>query len=228
MFVSCWSVKGGSGTTVVAVALALVQARSAPHGVLMVDLAGDVPAVLGMPEPTGPGVAEWLAAGPDVPPDGWARLEQAASQEVSVVPRGSGPLASLERAETLAGILAADHRPVVVDCGVLAGPDRGGGGPGGSGEVERLLAAQATHSLLVTRPCYLALRRAVAAPLHPSGILFVNEPGRSLDRRDVGSIVGAPVLAEVMHDPGVARAVDAGLLAGRLPRGLVRALRDVA
>ena len=53
VLVTCWSVKGGSGTTVVAAALALSLARR-DEGALLVDLAGDVPAALGCPEPTLP------------------------------------------------------------------------------------------------------------------------------------------------------------------------------
>ena len=59
---TCWSVRGGSGTTVVAAGVALVRAKrhhQAPP-VLLVDLGGDAPAVLGMPEPAAPGVADWL------------------------------------------------------------------------------------------------------------------------------------------------------------------------
>src|SRR4051794_33057920 len=70
VFVSCWSVKGGSGTTVVASSLALLLATRSPAGSVLVDLAGDVPAVLGIPEPDGPGVSDWLAAGDSVPADG--------------------------------------------------------------------------------------------------------------------------------------------------------------
>ena len=75
MLVACWSVKGGSGATVVSVALASMLAESAPGGALVVDLAGDVPAVLGVPEPEGPGVRGWLAAGSTVPADALPRLE---------------------------------------------------------------------------------------------------------------------------------------------------------
>ena len=80
----------------------------------------------------------------------------------------------------------------------------------------------------MTRACYLALRRAADPPLRPSGVVLVTEPGRALDRTDVEQVVGAPVRAEVAVDPAVARAVDAGLLASRLPRGLERALRRAA
>jgi hypothetical protein len=107
---------------------------------------------------------------------------------------------------------------VIVDCGVLDGRE----------PARSVVAARSTHSLLVTRACYLALRRAADPPLRPSGVVLITEPGRALDRDDVEKVVGAPVRAEVPLDPAVARAVDAGLLASRLPRGLERALRRAA
>jgi hypothetical protein len=223
MFVSCWSVKGGVGTTVVATSLALVLASRSPAGSVLVDLGGDVPAVLGIADGDGPGVSDWLAAGDSVPTDGWARLEIPTSAGVAVVPVGRGDLASTERAEVLAGILAADRRPVVVDCGLIAT------GTARDETAATVLASLATRSLLVTRACYLALRRAGASPLRPSDVVLVREAGRALGVSDVEAIVGADVVAEVPVDPSVARAVDAGLLgSGRLPRGLVRALRDAA
>ena len=58
----CWSAKGGSGTTVVAATLALAS----PTDSLLIDLDGELPAVLGLPEPAGQGIADWLAC--DAPP----------------------------------------------------------------------------------------------------------------------------------------------------------------
>lgn len=216
MFVSCWSAKGGSGTTVVAVSLALVLARHRPDGVLFVDTRGDAPAVLGVPEPDGPGLADWLAAGSEVPADGLARIQHGIAPGLALIARGDGPLDRPDRAEVLAAVLAADRRAVVVDCGRL------------DLEVTRVLAASSVHSLLVTRPCYLALRRAVVSPLQPSALVVVDEPGRALSAADVEEVLGVPVVARVPYDPAVARAVDAGLLASRLPRGLERALRHAA
>jgi hypothetical protein len=66
-------VKGGSGTTVVSVALASLLARNAPGGALIADLGGDCPSVLGLSDRAGPGLADWLGAGPDVPADALAR-----------------------------------------------------------------------------------------------------------------------------------------------------------
>ena len=90
------------------------------------------------------------------------------------------------------------------------------------------LAATATVSLLVLRPCYLALRRALAAPVRPSGVVVVEEPHRSLDPTDIEDVLGVPVRAVVPWDPAISRCVDAGLLAVRLPRPLVAALRAAA
>jgi hypothetical protein len=80
----------------------------------------------------------------------------------------------------------------------------------------------------VLRPCYIALRRALAAPLRPSAVVLVEEPGRSLGRRDVEDVLGVPVRAQIPWDPAVARSVDAGLLGTRVPRPLHRALRAAA
>lgn len=216
MLVSCWSSKGGAGTTVVATVLArLAATRDDGRGALLADLAGDAPAVLGVPEPEGPGLAGWLAAGADAPVDALGRLEVPAAPGLALLARGEGPLAE-ERAEVLAALLAADPRCAVVDCGSA---------PAGAALV---VAAAAERSVLVTRACFVALRRALAAPLRATEVILVAEPGRSLTRHDVETALGVPVVAVVEVDPAVARAVDAGLLASRLPRGLVRELRHVA
>lgn len=85
---------------------------------------------------------------------------------------------------------------------------------------------EAGPAYLVTRPCYLALRAATRLP-RPAGIVLITEPGRALTASDVAEIVGAPVVAELAQDPAVARALDAGLLASRRPRTVVRALRHM-
>ena len=64
--------------------------------------------------------------------------------------------------------------------------------------------------------------------LAASGIVLVHEPGRALTARDVERSLGAPVVAELHYDPAVARAVDAGLLAARLPRSLAHSLKSAA
>ncbi|MBW3615154.1 MAG: hypothetical protein KY439_07595 [Actinobacteria bacterium] len=215
MIVTCWSVKGGSGTTVVAAALSLLLARRCPKGTLAVDLGGDMPAALGLPEPPGPGVVDWLAVGPEVAPDALERLAVEAGPGLRLLGRGGGPLPDGGGERLLAAVAPGPGGAVVVD----AGPSSGLGTE---------LASAATVSLLVLRPCYLALRRALAAPLRPSAVVLIAEPNRSLDARDVEDVLGVPVRAVVPYDPRIARCVDAGLLSARLPRPLLAALRSAA
>ncbi|HYX44837.1 MAG TPA: hypothetical protein VE760_07320, partial [Acidimicrobiales bacterium] len=87
MLIACWSPKGGSGTTVVSAALALVLASAGQT--LLADLAGDVPAALGLSGPGGPGLSDWLAAGRDVPDDALARLEVEVGPRLRLLPRGT-------------------------------------------------------------------------------------------------------------------------------------------
>jgi hypothetical protein len=217
VLVACWSVKGGAGTTVVAASLALLLARDTVAGVVLADLAGDAPAVLGMPEPASPGLAGWLAAGRRVPADALARIEVDAAPGLALLPRGGGDLQA-DRARVLAALLDRSPRPAVVDCGRIGRL----GDAAATSVIER-----AQHSLLVTRPCYIALRRAMQSPLRPTGVVVVNEPGRVLSSDDVHEVVRAPVVAEIQLDPKVARLVDSGMLSGRLPHSL-DPLRDAA
>lgn len=227
MLVTCWSAKGGVGVTVVAVALAVLLGRRTPGGALLADLGGDGPAALGLPEPDSPGLAGWLAGGAAVPADALGRLEVEVTHDLALLPRGTGALVA-DRAEVLAALLAGCPRPVVVDCGTSTVGTGGTGAAGGPNEVVRPLLGCAQRSVLVTRPCYLALRRAMALAQRPSEVVLVREPGRVLSRHDVEHVVRAPVTAEVELDPAVARAVDGAGLAGRLPRSLERGLRDAA
>ncbi len=218
MLVTCWSAKGGSGTTVVAAALA--STLSARHGrCLLVDLAGDLPAALGLPDPgdAHPGVAGWLTAWPSVPADGTGRCEMPVHDGLALLPRGEGPLPDTG-AHALLAALAGDPRPVVIDAGLMTGD---------SNAVALRLAAGSDQSLLVVRPCYLALRRALTAPLRATGVVVVSEEGRALGPADVEACLALPIRAEVRVAPEIARAVDSGLLSRRLPRGLARALSGV-
>lgn len=208
----CWSVKGGSGTTVVAAALSLLLSRT--HPTVLVDLCGDAPSALGLPEPSGPGVLDWMSSSTSGADALW-RLAVPARDAMRVLPTGTsgGPIPE-QRWSALGEALATHSDSVVIDAGV-GSPPKG------------LLPEFAT-SLLVVRPCYLSIRRAVATMARPTGIVLVTEPGRALGARDVERAVGAPVVAEVPYDPAVARAVDAGLLAARLPGSIARPLRGAA
>lgn len=213
MLVTCWSVKGGSGTTVIAAAVSLLLARRLPDDVVLLDIGGDAPAALGLPDLGGPGVLDWLAT-PGLEPSALGRLEVDAGAGLRLLPRGTAavPLgADIERLVEALG----DRSAVVVD----AGP---------ASPLAFDLAAGATVSLLVLRPCYLALRRALAAPVRPSAVVVIEEPKRSLDPTDIEDVLGVPVRAVVPWDPAIARCVDAGLLAARLPGPLASALRRAA
>lgn len=221
MVICCWSAKGGAGTTVVAAALALRLGRAAPGGALLVDLAGDAACVLGLPEGAhsapGAGDRSWWN---DLP----CRIEEMHGCDgLSVLALAPARLAAADGAALL-DRLESDPRPVVVDAGVLSSGHRCDDTCSVAGEV----AAAATHSLLVLRPCFLAVRRALLAPIRPSGIVLVEEPGRALTVADVERTLDVPVRARVRVTPQVARAVDAGLLAVRLPESLDRDLRHAA
>ena len=224
MLISCWSAKGGSGTTTVVAALGKILAVRHDDGALVVDLGGDLPSALGAPDPTGPGLAEWLAAGSTVPADALARLEERLAPGVRLLPRGRGPMTRPDRAEVLAEVLACDARPVIVDVGTVSAEGTGGD----AADVSRLLAGVASMSLLVTRSCFLSVRRALSLPLRPSGVIVLVEEGRALGGREIEDILGVPVVAEIPVEAAVARAVDSGMLGARIPRNLERALRHAA
>jgi hypothetical protein len=166
-------------------------------------------------------MAGWLQA-LSPPPDALARFERPLAPGLSLLPWGRAddpvvtatapdPSAQIsERVAILARLLADDDRRVVVDLGT---------GPGGVAWGQRPFLDLARSSLLVTRSCYLSLSRAVHHP-RPDGVILIDEPGRALRAADVTSALGVPVVASVLCDPAVARAVDAGLLLRRLHRSL--------
>jgi hypothetical protein len=213
VLISCWAAKGGSGTTVVAAAIALRLARSVP--VVLADLAGDLPLVLGLElDQEKPGLADWLAAGPGVSDDALDRLAVPIGPRLAIMPRGA-PLPNGTGA-SLAGALAG-RGTVVADCGVVT-----------PGSPSWTVAAEGEQSLLVMRTCYIALRRAMALPLRPSAVVLVEEVGRMVDRAAVEEALGVPVLARVDWDDSIGRAVDAGLLSCRFPAKLRRVARAAA
>jgi hypothetical protein len=203
----CWSAKGGSGTTVVAAALALGSATDS----LLIDLDGELPAALGVPEPSGQGLSDWFAS--DAPERAVLDLAAPVAAGTRLVARGPAAIPrESARWPALRGFLASSPLEVVVDAGCGAPPPA--------------LLDDQCRRLLVTRACYLSLLRACRLP-RPDGIVLVEECGRSLTAADVGRAVGAPVVARITVDPAIARAVDAGLLAARLPRAMVKSLQTM-
>ena len=210
----CWSVKGGSGTTVVASTLALMRAAESQRGALLVDLAGDVPAVLGLAEPSGPGISDWFAHCDLGSRMTLQSIAIQATANLQIIARGSKQLDADEDFTELCAALKTFDLPIIVDAGCgLPSPD---------------LLAHASSSLLVTRPCYLSLRRAAQLSVSPTGIVLINEAGRALGKHDVEAVIGAPVIAEIIFDAAIARAVDAGLLASRIPTIMSKQLAAVA
>lgn len=208
MFI-CWSVKGGSGTTVVSCALAMSLGRTRPT--LLVDLAGDVPAALGIGDPAGPGAGDWASSPMG---DGAAldRLAVPVADGVRLIARGSGSVPPDRMAHLRHALMASDGA-CVVDAGLGEPPPEFRDG---------------CTSLLVIRPCYLAIRHAVSCGVQPSGIVVVSEPSRALSAADISRALGAPVVAAIPFDPAISRSVDAGLLAARLPRAFDHAFDYVA
>lgn len=225
MLLALWSPKGGSGTSVFAAALALVLARGEHGGCRLADLDGDQPAIFGLGSDPELGLLDWLAAGPDAPTEALDRLAVEAAPGVAVLPlgvrgpsRAPGTRFAAESGAALAVALRDGEFPAVVDCGRAGDP------------AARAVAEVADAAIVVLRGCYLAVRRAVRSPVLgcTAGAVLVEEPGRSLARREVRDVLGIPVLARAPFREQVFRAVDAGVLAARLPEALVRAAADLA
>lgn len=212
MFTAVWSTKGGVGVSTVAAMLAIAQSERAESSVV-VDLCGDLPALLGLAEPDDLGIAEWFAT-PTRSLDALARIEIEARVDLTVLPRGAGPL-PLDAGD-LVSAFRSSRREVVVDCGRLT-----------TGSFAAQVAEAAEVRLLVVRACYLTLRSVRSAPIMPTGVVLLRERGRSLGLADVESVVEAPVVADVAIDSAIARSIDAGLLSSRLPRALVRSMARV-
>jgi hypothetical protein len=216
MLVCFWSPKGGSGTSVMAAAAALVLARETDARI--VDLSGDQPAVLGLAHDPAPGLLDWMRAGPGAPTDALDQLSVDVAPRLTLLPAGlaHGDPAAPEAGAALAVALDADPRPAVCDLGRLDDPAR------------RAFAEVAGTAVVVVRGCYLGLRRAVRHPAitEALGAILIDEHGRSLGAHDVEDVLGIPVLASIPARTAIARAVDAGVLATRLPDSLGRPLHQ--
>ncbi len=224
VLLALWSPKGGSGTSVFTAACAIVLAR---HGgsagaVRVADLDGDQPAIFGLAADPELGLFDWLRAGPEAPLEALDRLLVEVAPGIGLLPRGGGaralaPVAAAEAGAALAVGLDDGPVPTLVDCGTASEP------------ATRAVVEVADESVVVLRGCYLALRRTVHAPALActAGAVLVEEQGRSLSARDVSDVLGVPVVARVPVKPAVARAIDAGVLAARLPDLLARPAGDL-
>ena len=209
MFTICWSCKGGSGTSVVAAALAAVSALTTPT--ILVDLAGDQPALLGLTTPE-QGISEWMSNKMQLE---FGDLLMKCSRNLSVAARGSEVLPDHNSGDWnhLCRALSQIHDQainIVVDAGISP--------------VCKTLWEVAEAQYLVIRPCYLALRKAVEQNRSTTGVILITGGDRVLTRRDVQSVLKTEVIAEIAVDPEIARRVDSGLLHSRIPSALSAAL----
>ena len=186
------------------------------------DLAGDLPAIFGLGAEPSLGVLDWLASGPEAPTDALDRLRVEVAPRIALLPRGGAdlPAAAItvgEAGAALAVTLRESPIPTLVDCGTASDP------------ASRVVVEVADASVVVLRGCYLALRRAVhgSALASTTAAVLLEEPGRSLSANDVSEVFDLPVLARVPVKPQIARAVDAGVLATRLPEPLARVANDL-
>lgn len=215
MLYAVWSSKGGSGASVIVAATAIALARRG--GARLADLAGDQPAIFAMAGEPATGLADWLAAGCEAPTEALDRLAVQATPSIALLPRGGLNAPPDWAGDAAAGAalgvaLRSGGSHTLVDVGVPTSP------------ATRALVEVADASVMVTRSCYLALRRAVRDELlvRAAGVVLVEEPGRALGRREVADVLGKPVLAHIEVRPSIARAVDAGVVAQRTPAALMQ------
>ena len=208
MITLCWGAKGGSGVTTVAAAFALSRGRPT----VLLDLDGDAALAIGLGDDGGPMLDDWFES--DAAPERIMRLARRVRDDVELVPTRRRIDRAHHRWHDLALALRATPVDVVVDAG--------------SGTPPSDLQAIADVSLLVMRPCYLAVSRARRSTVRPDGVVLVDEPGRALRPDDIAAALGVPVVAALPYDPKIARAVDSGLAVSRLPATCLRRLRNAA
>jgi len=203
------SPKGGNGTTVTAAAYALLSSLRGQRTVL-IDLCGDQPATVGMAEPQGPGVNDWLSEHYHGDSAALLAMGNEAIPNLLVVHCGSQFIHGEPRWAALADAISTLPYTVVVDAGV--------------GRLPTVLHDAATKVITVSRPCYLTLRRATQLP-RPVHAYVLEEPGRALTTNDVVQVLGATLEARIPYEPAIARAVDAGLLPSRVEQLLGRHIK---
>ena len=217
MLISMWSLKGGQGTSVTAALAALRASHDNDQPVRLVDLGRDQGAIFGAREVGDAGLSRWTQS--DLSADALERELEELTPNLSLLPRGS-LLLSPRRAGELVEWLKADGTTTVVDVGTLHRDQA----ESFTDSLHHKIIAESDQSILVTRACYLALRRTVSSPVRPTGVVLVAEAGRALTRSDCERAIGTPVVATVAIDPDTARAVDAGMLRTRVPNQALRSL----
>lgn len=212
MIVTCWSPKSGSGTSVTVTAMASLAARMGKPTVL-IDLGGDAAAILGLPTPA-------LGLGDVIETHGSHGVRDVmvpVSEGLHLIAPGFTDLPSpysnrWGRIDQILDEIATDHL-VLIDAGGFGLPE--------------WLDSVSDSTVVVIRPCYIALRRAAEHTRSDhlaDAVIVVIERDRALTARDVSLVLGIPVVAEVTVHPDVSRRVDSGLLNSRIPDHLVDSL----
>jgi hypothetical protein len=225
--IAAWSVKGGSGTTVVAAAVAVELSTANQPGVI-VDLggetAGDVGALLGKSTQPRPGFTDWLSADETVNADALSRLvDETGIPHLLSVGGGRAAVSDLlctspftaDRIGIGLRSLADRYGFVVIDLGSL------------DDALANTICEHTDASVLILRPCSLSIRAAVRSSRRVFGAVLVGEGSRSLVRPDIEGLLGVPVLAHIRSHPAIADAVDNGRFAKGVPREMRRSLRPL-
>lgn len=212
MFTILSSPKGGTGTSVVAASLAIVSSSSTPT--LLVDLAGDQAAILGLPQPP-TGLSDWANG---MTYREFDEIISLCHDNLYLAPTGTFDFETLNANawDKLLRALSLKHSEgcnIIVDLG--------------QADIPLALRKIVDTCYLVTRPCYLALRRAVDLETAFSGVIVVNEPDRVLTSRDVESVLKLKCVAEIPYTSEISRRVDSGLLKSRLPMALQSVLSQL-
>jgi hypothetical protein len=199
--ISFWSAKGGAGvsTTVALTAAALANRNDTT---LLVDAVGDLPAVLATTSVPAAGLCDWLQA-PDVDVNALRRVMVPLSERLTLLGLGSSGQPRTFAVERLHALEDAyGGASAVVDAGRIDFDT----------DLGAALASVSSISVLVTRACYVALRRATDLSLSPDAVVLIEEAGRVLSRRDVEDVLDARVIAVVPWSTSICGAVDSGRL----------------
>ena len=197
--------KAGQGVTTIAATLAMLTSTLRQR-TLLIDTGTDLPAVLGLPTADRPGLAEYLTDTAVT----LANITTPVRTNLDLITRGdTAPTLNASTYGLLTGGLD-NYDTVIID----TAPD--------ASEWTR----HANTRVLVTRPCYLALRHATGQR-RPDHLVVITEPGRALNVADIEAVTGTPVTATVPYAAEIARTIDAGNITTRVPRILSRALAPI-
>ena len=200
MLIVCHSPKGGSGCTVTAATLALLLATRHRGGGHVVDLAGDLSATLGVPEPV------------DHP-----SRDVNSALTLHVCSRRDGNGTATAEWDRVASLVASLSGPVVIDAGTTVLDERLASAADFAITVVRPCYLALRRATLLQST---GTRKSDA-------VVVVNEPNRALGPKDIETVLHVPVRAVVPFDASISRSVDAGLLSHRIPKVAEESLAEL-